>query len=164
MKIKLFVLTALLGSLLGFEIPHTTVIPDNAYGVWQVPALEIDVPLYTSTHGNGQDVVDREGAALVRGWGKGKAICDHADSQHGDSYWNVNQMQVGGSAFLITADGTLWYRCDMICRVKNTGTGYICTPTGHTVHVQQDDVICLSCTDEDGYEWLAYFTCMGEFP
>ena len=164
MRIKLFILAAVLSSLIGFEIPHTTVIPDNAYGIFQVPALEIDVPLYTSTTETGQEVVDREDAALIRGWGKGKAICDHADSQHGKAYWNVNEMQVGGSAFLITQDETLWYRCDMIARVKNTGTGYICTATGHSVTAQRDDVICLSCTDDDGEEWLAYYTYMGVFP
>ncbi len=151
----------LLFSLAGFEIPRAAVIPDGAYGVFQCPAIEISAPLYTA-QGNEQDVVDAENSALVRKWGNGLLICDHADSAHGDATWNVNRMQVGGAAFILTADRIQSYRCTAICLVENTGYGY--TYHGRTITPGRSDLICLSCAGEDGKEYLAYYEHTGEMP
>lgn len=158
---RIVFITILLFSLVGFEMPQRTVIPDGAYGVFQCPAIEINVPLYMA-QGNEQDVVDAEDSALIRKWGNGLAICDHADSVHGDAVWNVNEMRVGGSAFLITEDGVKCYMCTAIYMAENTGYSYVYR--GQIIAPNKNDLICLSCASEVGKEYLAYYEYDGEIP
>lgn len=158
---RLILCIFLLYSLVGFEMPQRTVIPDGAYGVFQCPAIEIDAPLYTA-QGNDQDVVDAEDSALIRKWGDGLLVCDHADSAHGDAHWNVNDMTVGGAAFLITRDGVRCYQCTAIFLVKNTGHGYVYD--GREITPKRNDLICLSCAVADGEEYLAYYKDTGDIP
>ena len=140
MRIRLFLAALLLSSLVGFEVPQPVVIPDGAWGVLQVPAMEISMPLYT---GPDQLIIDAENSALVRRWGDGILIADHAGSKHHGAEWRVNDMQVGGACFVISHDETRAYRCTAILLGENTGTAY--EYRGRTVTPDKYDVICISC-------------------
>ena len=155
MKRQLLII-ALLFSLAGYEVPQPYVIPDGAYGVFQCTALEttITVPLYTAA-GVGQEVVDAEDSALIRKYGQGKEICDHADSIIGDGVWNVNDMQVGSTAFLITPKSTIHYQCTAIYLCKQRK--YDFTYNGKVIQPTKNDLVCISCAEDDGWVYLAYY-------
>ena len=143
-------------------IPQPTEIPDGAVGVWQVPALGTSTPLYTSP-GVGQDVVDQEDAGLIRSFGRGRLILDHADSRIPGGIWNVNGMTVGAPAFLIQKDRTLWYTCTAIWRAKQTAYAY--WYNGAQICLQHSkDIMCASCTPTPGEVYLAYYAYEGEMP
>lgn len=160
MRVRLFLL-AFLFTLAGFEMPQRTVIPDGAYGVWQVPSVSVNAPLYTS-QGDDQAVVDAEDSALIRKWGDGTLICDHANSQHGDAAWNVNEFTVGEAAFLIRYDTVESYRCTAIYLARDTGRSY--TYEGREIWPKKHDVICVSCAAEPGTVYVAYYDHTGDVP
>lgn len=160
MRIRLFLAALLLSSLVGFEIPRPVVIPDGSFGVLQVPAMEIDLPLYTSG-GNDQAVVDREDCALIRRWGDGRLIADHSGSRHGDAVWNVNGMQVGGTVFLITRDEAAAFHCTAILQGENTGTAY--AYDGREIWPKRGDILCVSC-GRDGTTYIAILEYEGVIP
>lgn len=149
-------------SLAAFAVPQAATIPDGAYGVWQVPSIGTSTPVYESETRTGQEVVDKENAALIRERGKGWLVADHADSEVDGGIWNVNEMRVGEPAFLITEDVTYCYECIAICIVRNNG--YEHSFMGIAIRPDKDDVICVSCALEAGYEYLAYYDYKGEIP
>ena len=160
MRIRLFLLAFLMASLVGFECPQPVVIPDGSYGVLQVPAMELDLPLYTSG-GNDQTVVDRDDSALIRRWGEGLLIADHAGSRHGDARWYVNAMQVGGTVFLVTRDETAAYHCTAILQGENTGTAY--AYGGREIWPKHDQILCVSC-GRDNTTYIAILEYEGVIP
>lgn len=149
-------------SLAAFAVPQAATIPDGAYGVWQVPSIGTSTPVYESDTRTGQEVVDKENAALIRERGKGWLVADHADSEVDGGIWNVNEMRVGEPAFLITEDVTYCYECIAICIVRNNGYEYSFMDIA--IRPDKDDVICLSCALEAGYEYLAYYDYKGKIP
>ena len=152
----------LLINLRGFEIPQETGIPEGAAGVWQVPDLGTRSPIYTST-GVGQDVVDREDAALLRNYGRGRLICDHLGSEVGGGIWDVSEIRVGSAGFLILQDRTLCYRCTAVWIVKD-GT-YCYTYNGAAIWpAHSTDILCASCAITEGEDYLACFEFTGELP
>ena len=143
-------------------IPQPAEIPEDAVGVWQVPALGTSSPLYYGT-GNGQDTVDRENAALIRSYGRGRVILDHADSRIQGGIWNVNGMTVGAPAFLIQRDRTRWYTCTAIWKAKQTAYAYWFN-NAQIYPLHSADILCASCTPEPGMVYLAYYSYEGEMP
>ena len=150
-------------SLSLFAVPQPTTIPEDAYGVWQVPSIGTSTPVYLSDTYTGQEVVDEDNAALIRERGKGWEIGDHADSEVDGGVWNVNEMKVGEPAFLITEDGTYCYTCIGICIVWNNGFDYLLGNV-RIKPMQDKDIIALSCTPIDEFEYLAYYQYTGVIP
>jgi len=135
-----------------------TNIPEGAYGVWEIASLGTISPLYTSkanTSRENQRVVDRENCALWWRYSKGHAIVDHLDSEVGDGLWRVNEMHVSDIATLTTSKGKTYYECRAIWMA--TQTKYVYQYDGSTIQVKAGDIICVSCADEDGYNYVAYF-------
>ena len=68
-------------------IPRKVEIPDGAYGVWQIPELNIMIPLYLgSTKDKTMVIIDAENSASIRRFGAGRIIEDHAESKAGSVY------------------------------------------------------------------------------
>ena len=146
-----------------YEIPMICEIPEGAYGVWQVPCLGTRSPLYTSA-GVGQDVVDAEKSALIRRFGKGYAIHDHAGSELGAGhFWNVEDMQVGCAGFLCREGRPeICYECTAIFLAQRNGSAYKCR--GAKITLKSSEIMCLSCTEDDGWVYVAVFEKVGEMP
>lgn len=153
MKRQLLIIAMLL-SIAGYEVPQPYVIPDGAYGVFQCADLDVTVPLYTA-YGVGQEVVDAEDSALIRKYGQGMEIADHADSIIGDGVWNVNDMRVGSTVFLITPKATKHYQCTAIYLCKQRKNDF--TYNGKVIQPAKGDLVCVSCAEEDGWVYLAYY-------
>ena len=47
------------------EIPHATPIPDNAFGIWQVPCISMSLPIYEDQGHNGQALIDNENSGCI---------------------------------------------------------------------------------------------------
>ena len=161
-KLLTVALCLLLMPLTGFEIPQETKIPEDAVGIWQVPELGTSSPLYAGEQ-IGQEIVDREDSALIRSFGRGRIICDHLDSRVGGGIWNVGEMKVGSTAFLILPDRTLSYRCTAVWIVKDGAYSY--TWNGAAVWpAHSTDIMCASCAITEGENYLACFEYVGEMP
>ena len=138
------------------SLPRTTA---PRHGVWYVNATGTTSQLYKGDASTGQKIVDAENSALWMKYGKGHAILDHADSVCGDGVWNVNEMQVGGLADLSVGGKKTYYECTAIWLC--TQTRYVYRYDGRTVSVKKGDIICVSCADEDGYDYVAYYRKCG---
>ena len=146
-----------------YEIPQTVDYPVDCWGVWQVPCIGTRSPLYTSD-GLGQDVIDAENSALYQRMGKGYAIYDHAGSElNGGHIWAVEDMQVGCGGFLCReGKGEICYECTAIYLTEQRGNDYYWH--NRAIRPEQDCLICVSCADEDGWVYVAYFEYVGEMP
>ena len=151
----------LLFSLVGFEVPHTAEIPDNAVGVWECPSIETTTPLYCS-ESTGQSIVDREDSAVFRWYGNGRAILDHQGSRCGKGEWDVNRIEVGSMAYLVTADKTEQYECVMVCKGETDDYSFIYD--GKAIRAKSDEIICACCADDGNGRYIAVFKFMGVMP
>ena len=136
--------------------------PAGCAGIWKCPAMGSESYLYTSpkndrTHN--QAVVDRENCALWWRYGKGYAVIDHSMSEAGAGLWDVSQLKIGDIATLTIDGKDMMYVCigTAYCRIRNNdyafkGKAYAPMAKG--------DVVCLSCAEEDGYVYAAYFEPM----
>lgn len=158
MKTRLFVLALLMSSLIGFEVPRPVTIPDGAYGVLQVG--ELSAPLYTKL-GTDQATVDREDCALIRKWGNGTLIADHAGSTHGNAEWRVNEWQLGMTAFVVTPTETKAYTVIALLYGQYGGTTYLFDNI--PVYPHRNDLMCISC-GRDQTVYIAILEYKGELP
>lgn len=123
-----------------------------------IPSLGVTAPLYKceGTGAQKQAVIDAENSALYCRYSHGHEIGDHVGSVHDDAVWDMSLVQVGDIGILYTEDGTEYYECIAIYKVRNTGRDY--RHRGKPITVDKHDIICLSCVPyEDGWENCAYF-------
>ena len=106
-----------------------------------------------------QAVVDKPDSALWWRYGKGYAVIDHSMSEAGAGLWDVSQLKIGDVATLTIDGKETMYVCigTAYCRIRNNdyafkGKAYAPMAKG--------DVVCLSCAEEDGYVYAAYFEPM----
>lgn len=140
-----------------------TEIPEGSVGVWKVPSLKTATPLYKKDRGqNGQDIVDAEDSALLKYYGVGYAILDHAGSETGKGIWHVEDIKVEDVAWWITEGGIEQYRCYAVVRATQTGSTY--TVKGTPVYpLSSTDILCVSCAVKDGDVFIAFFKDEGEW-
>lgn len=153
----------ILFSLYRFFIPINTDIPDESIGVWQIPELEIAMPLYQQRNTTAQEVVDREYCALVEPFGIGTLIIDHAGSESiKDGKWNIGLVHPDTVAFWVTDEETTSYKCTAVYRATDMGVGY--RYEGEYVHPKSaTDILCCCCVDGSQDEsYLAVFKRAGK--
>lgn len=123
-----------------------------------IPSIGTESPLKecNGTLRERQAIVDTEDLALFQRYGKGHMIGDHVGSVIGDAVWDMSLVSVGDIGILYTEDGTEYYECIAVMKVRNTGQDY--RHRGKPITVDKHDIIALSCVEgEDGWENLAYF-------
>ena len=114
-----------------FVIPRKCDIPVRAYGVWQIPELNIVIPLYQGTgQRKVQEIVDRENSASIRKFGVGYLIEDHADSKAGHGHWQIGNVTPDTVGFLVLPDKTERYVCNRVLRAKRYNTCFTCDGVG----------------------------------
>lgn len=145
------------------EIPHQTPIPEDAFGIWQVPCIEVSLPIYEEVGHNGQSIIDAEDSGCIWHYGKSYIIGDHAGSEIGLGVWYVEQMQVGCGAFLLReGKPSICYECTAIFLTKQVGAYY--QWRGATLWPKADEIFCVSCGDAEDEVFLAVFHKLGEMP
>ena len=148
-----------------FVIPRKCEIPAGAYGVWQIPELNIAIPVYAAVNRTqAQAQVDKENSASIYKHGVGRVIADHAQSKAGNGIWNVGQFRPDMVGFLVTPKLTYQYTCIQVCRVNVHSTCY--TLDGIGVYPRRStDIMCVSCANAKGTEnYLAIFKYKGNLP
>lgn len=96
-----------------FAIPQKCEIPEGAYGVWQIPELNVIIPLYEGNNATAQKIIDKENSACIEKFGVGRIIEDHADSKSNKDKgsWELWRVHPDDAAFLVTKNGTISYTC-----------------------------------------------------
>lgn len=148
-----------------FTVPRKCDIPDGAAGVWQVPELNIMIPVYAAQNRTqAQAQVDKENSASIYKHGVGRVIADHAESKAGKGIWNVGQFRPDMVGFLVTPKLTYQYTCIQVCRVNVHSTCY--TLDGVGIYPKRStDIMCVSCANPSGTEnYLAVFKYKGKMP
>ena len=138
------------------------ILPLGCIGIFCCPAMETTSYLYASPRNDrthNQAVVDKPDSALWWRYGKGYAVIDHSMSEAGAGLWDVSQLKIGDVATLTIDGKETMYVCigTAYCRIRNNdyafkGKAYAPMAKG--------DVVCLSCAEEDGYVYAAYFEPM----
>lgn len=147
-----------------FVIPRKCDVPLDAYAIWQIPELNIVIPLYQAKNKfEAQKQVDKENSASIYKFGVGKVIADHADSLAGNGVWDVGQFRPDILGFMIFKNGKIdKYRCNQVCRVKVYPSSYILDGMG-IYPKKVTDIMCVSCANDTGTEnYLAVFKYVGE--
>lgn len=141
-----------------FAIPRKCEIPDGAYGVWQIPDLDIVIPLYKSSgKANAQKIVDLENSASIRPWGCGRIIEDHAYSKAGNGKWQIRNVLPDMLGFLVLPDKTEQYVCNRVLRAKRFNTCFTCDGVG-VYPRSATDILCACCATSDATEvYIAAF-------
>lgn len=141
-----------------FAIPRKCEIPDGAYGVWQIPDLDIVIPLYKSSgKANVQKIVDLENSASIRSWGCGRIIEDHAYSKAGNGKWQIGNVLPDMLGFLVLPDKTEQYVCNRVLRAKRFNTCFTCDGVG-VYPRSATDILCVCCATSDATEvYIAAF-------
>lgn len=90
------------------RMPDPYVLPDDAYGIWQIPDADVNIPLYTSDYYHAQEIIDNENSALYIEYlgGYGYMICDH-----GSQDYQMDRCDLGSIAFLIKDGIVKKYSC-----------------------------------------------------
>ena len=157
-KRLLTIFTAITLSL--FAVPRPCDIPDGAYGVWQIPELDIAIPVYTSGH---QATVDADLSAYLATYGIGYVLNDHAESETmGKGKWCINECKPDMRGFMVRENGTYSYTCIWVCRATRLDHAYVLD--GESLYPRRPgDIICASCATADASEvYLALFRLQGE--
>ena len=151
-----FAVVLILLTIPSIPVCGKTTIPKGAYGVWEVDVLGTKSPLYKGNISTKADqaIVDKENSACWRTYGKGHAIYDHQMSSVGKGSWCVNLMEVGTLATLTTAKGKEYYQCTAIYLCSSTK--YVFKYEGVTLPCKKDDIICVSCAEND-MSYVAYY-------
>ena len=131
-------------------------IPDKAMGVWQIPDLNVSIPVYSWTldRYNSQRIVDAENSACHQPYCQANIISDHAGS---NGTWYMNRVTLDMQAFFVKKDVTVKYVCYELCKADWHAWGY--TINGSMVLPKSSkDIVCASCVDSTGKTvYLALF-------
>jgi len=149
-------------SISKYAIPRKCEIPDGAYGVWQIPELDIMIPLYKGpSKAKTQKIIDKENSASIRSWGCGRIIEDHAESVAGRGKWQIGKVLPDMLGFLVLPDKTEQYVCNRVLRAKRFNTCFTCDGVGVYPRLVTD-ILCVCCATGDASEvYIAAFkyTC-----
>lgn len=151
-------------ALVGGEIPLPCEMPEKAWGVFQIPTLEANVPLYWSEIVS-QKNIDKDNGADVTRNGNGYIILDHQGSeiqQNGGvwsdcGHWDLNLIPVGSMAFLYRGDEIYFYECTSVCLADWLGN--TATYDGKAIRAHKNDIVCVCCAvpNDDSLVYVAYF-------
>ena len=148
-----------------FAIPQRCEIPDGAVGVWQLPELDISIPLYKGAgQAKTQAIIDQVNSASIRQFGAGRIIEDHADSAAGRGRWQIGRITPDTVGFLILTGKTERYICNRVVRAFRHSSCY--TVDGVGVYPRAaTDILCVGCATSDATEvYIAAFKFKGIMP
>lgn len=149
-----------------FVIPQNCVIPDKAIGVWQIPDLNISIPVYSANKSNEQKIIDDQNSAAQVKWCSAVDIGDHSDSlsSNGKGRWNMDKIRPSMVAFYVKKNGTYKYSCVLsaIADVKSWGyyvNGSMLYPRSST------DILNSCCVGSDSTRnYVSLFKYEGKLP
>ena len=152
-------------SMTDFAIPRKCDIPNGAYGVWQIPDLDIAIPVYKGDRSpKTQAIIDEENSASLRAWGCGWLIEDHADSKAGNGKWQIGNVTPDMVGFLVLPNETRQSICNRVVRAQRHTTCFTCDGIGVYPRAATD-ILCACCATSDAKEvYVAAFKYKCKLP
>lgn len=148
-----------------FVIPRKCDIPDGAFGVWQIPELDIVIPLYKGVgQAKAQAIIDKANSASIRQFGAGRIIEDHAESKAGSGRWQIGRVVPDMVGFLVMPDKTEKYVCNRVVRAYRHSTCFTVDGVGFYPR-SATDILCACCANDNATEvYIAAFKYKGKMP
>ena len=113
-------------------------------GRLEIPDLDISVPLYDTSTGGAQQIVDKKDSAVLLRWNVQNAIADHSDQCN---FSNLSNAVVGGTTMSIeTQNSSKRYRCvrSQVGHIKTTnGSNQIFDENWNSPYTQNAGGICI---------------------
>lgn len=149
-------------SLSVFTIPFKCDIPVGSCGVWQIPELDIVIPLYKGIgQARTQEIVDKENSASIRQFGAGRIIEDHAESKAGRGLWQIGRIVPDTVGFLVLPNRTEQYICNRVARACRYNTCFTVDGVGFFPR-SATDILCVCCANDNATEvYIAAFKYKG---
>ena len=152
-------------ALSAFAVPQPVKdIPAGALGIWQIPELDISIPVYagSSVGKTVQQVIDDPHSAAWERWGKAYGIGDHYNSEAGKSFWRVERIRPCMLAFFHRKDGIYKYECYSTHVADVKSYGWIVNNNIILPHSSKD-IVCSCCVGGDSKRnYLACFRLKGK--
>lgn len=152
------IIAILLIASLFIPCAYAAEIPENAYGIIYIPALELKMPVYTAadkSHESRQQIIDNEESALISNWFSAYDIGDHVGSAGITGEWYIQKIYPGAYAYLYTETGTYYLEAYLTAKTEYDGNEYI---NGRLVTPNSSHDIMLSCCAEDtNHHFIAVF-------
>lgn len=134
-----------MAELSSFVLPRPCTIPDKALGVWQIPDLDIMIPVYSANYKDLQKVIDDPNSAAQTKWCSAVDIGDHYNSvsTNGKGKWCMDKIHPGMTAFYVKKTGTSKYTCQFSAIADVKPWGYLCN--GNVVQPHSSKDVLNSC-------------------
>lgn len=155
-----------MAELSSMVFPRPCEIPDKAAGVWQIPDLNVIIPVYNSNYKNIQQIIDDENSAAMSRWASAYDIGDHCGSlsSNGKGKWRMDEVRPGMIGFFVKKAGTTRYVCQMSAIADVKPWGYICYNQLITPRSSKD-ILNSCCVGKDSSRnYIALFKYDGKMP
>lgn len=151
--------------LSAFVIPQSCDIPNGAIGVWQIPELDVSIPVYSKGKKSEQEIINDENSAAYVHWLNAYQIADHYDSKAGRGKWRIDMVRPLMLAFLIKPNETLRYECYRTCVADVKAYGLYTINGIAVTPYSSRDILCNCCVGSDNKRnFLAIFRHLGKMP
>lgn len=146
-------------------VPQKCDIPQGAVGVWQIPELDIIIPVYAKGRKTEQQIInDEDSSAYVR-WMTAYQIADHYDSKAGRGKWRIDKVRPLMIAFFVKPNETLRYECYRTCVADVKAYGLYTINGIAVTPYSSRDIMCNCCVGSDNKRnFLAVFRYLGRMP
>lgn len=133
-----------------FYAPKPCNIPKDAVGVWQIPDLDIIIPVYNVNASTNQKVIDAENSAAMIRWCSAYDIGDHCGSlsSNGKGKWRMDNIKPGMVAFFVKPTGTTRHSCVLTALAEVKSWGYVVNGQMLTPHSSKD-ILNSCCVGSD---------------
>lgn len=146
-------------------IPQSCNIPEGSIGVWQIPELDISIPVYIKGKKSEQAIIDEENSAAYVHWMTAYQVADHYASKAGRGTWRIDKVHPLTLGYFVKPDGIYKYECYRTCvaDVKAYGiytvSGVVVTP------YSSKDIMCNCCVSSDNKRnFIAVFRYLNKMP
>lgn len=147
-----------------FYAPKPCEVPKGAVGVWQIPDLDIMIPVYNSNYKNIQKILDDENSAAMSRWCSAYDIGDHCGSisSNGKGKWRMDNIKPGMVAFFVKPNETTMHSCVMTAIADAKSWGYLVNGQMLTPHSSKD-ILNSCCVGSDSTRnYVSVFKLVGK--
>lgn len=139
-------------------------IPDKSLGIWQIPELNINIPVYAKSDvgKTDQQIVDDENSADWMRWGCAYQIGDHYNSQAGKGNWRIDKVKPLMLAYFFRKDGCHKYECYLTAVANVKSYGFVVCNQLLNPHSSKDILTACCVGGDSKRNFVAVFRYVGK--
>ena len=147
-----------------FYAPKLCSIPKGAVGVWQIPDLNINIPVYHVSKAQEQKTIDAENSAAMVSWCNAYDIGDHCGSisSIGKGIWRMDNIKPGMVAFFVKEKETTRHSCVLSAIADVKSWGYMVNGTMLYPHSSKDILNSCCVGSNSSKNYIALFKLDGK--